>query len=160
MPNLVAEIKKNANKFGQMPIGPIGLEIKLKKDISNQEAALIEIELGDVLKSFIVDSFQDRTLLNRLMQKCGMNTTVTTVSTIQYIWIMESVQNLLVNQFFNFFIYYSFSSSNRANSPTIYTTSSKVNVLVEITLPSLTFWKSAMPTCPIFLWIGKTLKKS
>ena len=42
MPNLVAEIKKNANKFGQMPIGPIGLEIKLKKDISKQEAALMD----------------------------------------------------------------------------------------------------------------------
>ena len=83
MPNLVAEIKKNANKFGQMPIGPIGLEIKLKKDITKQEATLIEIELGDVLKSFIVDNFADRTLLNRLMQKCGIHTGVTTVSSLK-----------------------------------------------------------------------------
>ena len=83
MPNLVAEIKKNANKFGQMPIGPIGLEIKLKKDITKQEATLIEIELGDVLKSFIVDNFADRTLLNRLMQKCGIHTGVTTVSLLK-----------------------------------------------------------------------------
>ena len=42
MPQLVQEIQRKANKFHKMPIGPLGMEIKLKNGVSKVEATVIE----------------------------------------------------------------------------------------------------------------------
>ena len=52
MPRLVHEILTNKGKFSKMPIGPLGMEIQLKNNVSKTQAALIENELGRTLCKF------------------------------------------------------------------------------------------------------------
>ena len=65
---LVEAVKKNQKKFKSRPIGPIGLEIKLRDGISPEVAAMIENELSDILGAFIVDNFDDKKTLDTLQE--------------------------------------------------------------------------------------------
>lgn len=53
MPRFVSELKKMSDQFQKMPIGPLGMEVKLKKDVSQKEAGLIESEIGSILSKLI-----------------------------------------------------------------------------------------------------------
>lgn len=78
MPQFVNEIKRQENMFKVPPIGPLGLGIKLKADVSKDEATLIEHELGKLLGGFIVDNFNDRRALDRIARQYKMNITIIT----------------------------------------------------------------------------------
>ena len=65
---IVGEINKNLKKFKTRPIGPLGLEIKLKDGISPEEAAIVENELSDILGAFMVDNFDDKKTLDTLQE--------------------------------------------------------------------------------------------
>ena len=67
MPKLIEALK--TNNFKQKPIGPLGIEIKIKKDVSEIERKLIECELSGMFNNFIVDNFDDRRLLDRLAKR-------------------------------------------------------------------------------------------
>jgi chromosome segregation ATPase len=73
MAGLVSAIQDNCERFKRVPIGPLGSEIKLSKDVSSEEAKLIEHELKDVLSSFVVEDFTDKQVLNTLQKKFGTN---------------------------------------------------------------------------------------
>ena len=60
IPRIVADIQRNRGKFRNFPIGPLGMEIQLKPNVSKQKAALIEHEIGGLLNAFIVDNFNVR----------------------------------------------------------------------------------------------------
>lgn len=62
IPRIVADLHKNKGKFKNFPIGPLGMEIQLKPNVSKQKAALIENEIGGLLSAFIVDNFNVRTM--------------------------------------------------------------------------------------------------
>ena len=53
MPQLVQEIQRKATQFHKMPIGPLGMEIKLKNGVPKVEATLIEWELQSLLRTFL-----------------------------------------------------------------------------------------------------------
>ena len=53
MPQLVQEIQRKAMQFHKMPIGPLGMEIRLKNGIPKVEATLIEWELQSLLRTFL-----------------------------------------------------------------------------------------------------------
>ena len=70
MPQLCQLIE--SNNFKKKPIGPLGMLIDIKKDVSEIEKKLIECELSGMFNNFIVDNFDDRRLLDRLAKniKC------------------------------------------------------------------------------------------
>ena len=78
MPKLVAEIKKNQTKFQKPPIGPLGIEVEIRENVSKKHVEVIETELGHILSAFLVDNFQDRRVLDRLAKSVGMNLTIIT----------------------------------------------------------------------------------
>ena len=78
IPKLVQMIQKNSQKFREMPIGPLGMEVKLSSDASKSEHALIEHELQSILKAFLVDNSNDRQALQVLAKKCGISITIIT----------------------------------------------------------------------------------
>ena len=57
MPRIVADVQKYQGRFRKMPVGPLGMEIQLKPNVSKQKAALIGHEIGGLLNAFIVDNF-------------------------------------------------------------------------------------------------------
>lgn len=66
MPNILDEIKKRANEFSKMPVGPIGLHIKLKKP---EWGAAVENALGKYLDSFVVNNAKDSNILLNIFRK-------------------------------------------------------------------------------------------
>ena len=69
MANFIREIKANANKFQKLPLGPLGMEIKLKPQVNKNQAALIEFELKSLFKDFLVDNNKDFVTLSNLATK-------------------------------------------------------------------------------------------
>ena len=69
MPRIVADLHKNKGKFKSFPIGPLGMEIQLKPNVSKQKAMLIEHEIGGYLNAFIVDNFDDRITLSQIVKR-------------------------------------------------------------------------------------------
>ena len=63
MPRIVAEIHKNKGRFHKLPIGPLGMDIQLKPNVSKEKGVLIEHEIGSLFNAFIVDNFDDRKTL-------------------------------------------------------------------------------------------------
>ena len=57
MPQLVQEIQRKANQFHKMPIGPLGMEIKLKNGIPKVLATLIEWELQSLPNRSLLRTF-------------------------------------------------------------------------------------------------------
>ena len=76
MPQLCSAIK--GTNFKKEPIGPLGVEIKIKNDVSEIEKKLIECELSGMLSSFIVDNFEDRRSLDRLAKDIGCSINIIT----------------------------------------------------------------------------------
>lgn len=67
MSNLVNTIKACQHKFKKLPVGPIGLHVKLK---DNKWAVAIEGYFGsNILKSFCVDNSEDLKQLSHLMKQ-------------------------------------------------------------------------------------------
>ena len=69
MPRIVADIHKNKRSFHKLPIGPLGMEIQLKPNVSKKKAVLIEHEVGTLFSAFIVDNFDDRKVLAEIAKK-------------------------------------------------------------------------------------------
>ena len=78
MPKLVAEIEKNQNKFQKPPIGPLGIKVEIRENVSKKHVEVIETELGKILSAFLVDNFQDKRILDRLAKSVGINLTIIT----------------------------------------------------------------------------------
>ena len=78
VPKLVQMIQKNSQKFRQMPIGPLGMEVKLSSNATKSEHSLIENELQNILRAFLVDNSNDRQALQVLAKKCGIHITIIT----------------------------------------------------------------------------------
>ena len=78
MPKLVAEIQKKLGQFQKPPIGPLGIEVEIRENVSKKFVEIIETELGNVLSSFLVDNFQDKRVLDRLAKSVGINITIIT----------------------------------------------------------------------------------
>jgi hypothetical protein len=78
IPKLVEEIKKHKNKFQKPPIGPIGIEVEIRENVSKKHVEVIETELGKLLSSFLVDNFQDKRVLDKMAKSVGINITIIT----------------------------------------------------------------------------------
>ena len=78
MPRLVAEIQKKSTQFQKPPIGPLGIEVEIRENVSKKFVEVIETELGNLLSSFLVDNFQDRRVLDRMARSVGVNITIIT----------------------------------------------------------------------------------
>ena len=78
MPKLVAEIQKRLKDFQKPPIGPLGIEVEIRENVSKKFVEVIETELGNLLSSFLVDNFQDKRVLDRLARSVGINITIIT----------------------------------------------------------------------------------
>ena len=78
MPRLVAEIQKKLGQFQKPPIGPLGIEVEIRENVSKKFVEVIETELGNLLSSFLVDNFQDKRVLDRLAKSVGINITIIT----------------------------------------------------------------------------------
>ena len=76
MPKLVFEILKNQNRFQKVPIGPLGMEVKVKENVPKKYVEVIETELGILLSAFLVDSDQDKRVLDCLAKIVGINITI------------------------------------------------------------------------------------
>jgi structural maintenance of chromosomes protein 6 len=66
MSGVVADIEKNRNQFRELPVGPIGMSVKLKKE---QWSSIIEVIFGKSLNGFIVSNYNDRNLLQQILHK-------------------------------------------------------------------------------------------
>lgn len=72
MPALLDAIERNQSRFRIVPIGPIGMELKLKESKWGQA---VDAALGSILSYFIVDSNgYDEKILKELGNRVGMNT--------------------------------------------------------------------------------------
>ena len=69
----VSAIRQNSNSFSKIPIGPIGKYVSLRKNLNDDDGLLIENELSGVLRSFIVDNFNDRAALTKLQRQGGVD---------------------------------------------------------------------------------------
>ena len=78
MPRLVAEIQKKLSQFQKAPIGPLGIHVEIRENVSKKFVEVIETELGNLLTSFLVDNFQDKRILDRLAKSVGVNITIIT----------------------------------------------------------------------------------
>ena len=78
MPRLVAEIQKKLSQFQKPPIGPLGIHVEIRENVSKKFVEVIETELGNLLSSFLVDNFQDRRVLDRMARSVGVNITIIT----------------------------------------------------------------------------------
>ena len=65
-------------KFRKPPIGPLGIEIQVKENVSKKHVEIIETELGKLLTAFLVDNFEDKRLLDRIAKTVGMTLTIIT----------------------------------------------------------------------------------
>lgn len=86
MERLVNEIKRQAAKFSAPPLGPLGLQVKLKEG-ATQWADPVENAIGAAVTNFVVRSQKDRALLQDICHKLGCHwVTVITMkpSTTEY----------------------------------------------------------------------------
>ena len=71
MPMLVSEIKKNRSRFLKLPIGPLGMEVKIKKNVPIKYVEVIETEIAKFLAAFLVYNDQDMKVLRELADCLG-----------------------------------------------------------------------------------------
>jgi chromosome segregation ATPase len=64
MPQVIAAIKQNQNKFSDPPVGPLGLHVKVIKE---QWASICETLFGKNLNGFLVTNHHDRTTLRKIL---------------------------------------------------------------------------------------------
>ena len=76
IPKLVDLIQKS--KFQKPPIGPLGIKVEIRENVSKKHVEVIETELGNLLSSFLVDNFQDKRVLDRLAKNVGININIIT----------------------------------------------------------------------------------
>ena len=72
IPRLVQEVQKNAGKFRQLPLGPVGHHVELAAGVNEARAKLIDKELSQILNSFLVDNFEDKRQLEVIANRCGV----------------------------------------------------------------------------------------
>eukprot|EP00941_MAST-03F_sp_MAST-3F-sp1_P002344 g2344.t1 len=72
LPDLLKLIERNKRHFNRMPLGPLGLHIKLK---DKQWGKAVEANVKQVLSSFVVHNNQDRKVFNKLRKqaRCSFN---------------------------------------------------------------------------------------
>ena len=73
MPTLVSEIQKNRHRFQKLPIGPLGMEVKVKENVPMKYVEVIETELANILSAFLVDNDQDKRVLDCLTKTVGIH---------------------------------------------------------------------------------------
>merc|ERR1719361_1468205 len=71
-PKLIQEIQKNRNKFKVLPIGPIGAHLKLAPKTSAADAKLVEHTIGNKLRTFLADKFDDKRALDQIASRCNL----------------------------------------------------------------------------------------
>jgi len=59
MPRVIAEINRS-RKFSKKPIGPLGVHVKIRENVSKDLAKAVEIEIGGLLNSFLCDNNADQ----------------------------------------------------------------------------------------------------
>merc|ERR1719361_212705 len=77
-PKLIQEIQKNRNKFKVLPIGPIGAHLKLAPKTSAADAKLVEHTIGNKLRTFLADNFDDKKVLDQIASRCNLRLTIIT----------------------------------------------------------------------------------
>lgn len=73
MPDLLADIKRNKGTFARLPI-LVGLHIKIKDP---RWTLPVEASIGPNVESFIVDNYNDKTTLAKLLQKYSLSNPIT-----------------------------------------------------------------------------------
>jgi structural maintenance of chromosomes protein 6 len=66
MPAAMEAIKRNRNQFKDMPIGPLGIHVKVKRQ---EWAKLCEVIFGKNLNGFLVTNFEDQQALRSILHK-------------------------------------------------------------------------------------------
>jgi|SRR5579862_86888 len=66
MPMAVEMIRRNRSQFREMPIGPLGLHVKVKR---KEWAKICEVIFGRNLNGFLVTNFEDQIALRQLLFK-------------------------------------------------------------------------------------------
>lgn len=72
IPKLLQLIEQNKRNFSQIPIGPMGIYVKLPEDYRNKATAF-DLVVGSMLNSFLVANGRDKALLSKLRHqaKCA-----------------------------------------------------------------------------------------
>jgi chromosome segregation ATPase len=66
MPRVVAEIQRFKREFKEMPIGPLGMSVKIKKE---QWTSICENIFGRSLNGFLVTNYDDQKRLREILNK-------------------------------------------------------------------------------------------
>ncbi|KAI9027577.1 P-loop containing nucleoside triphosphate hydrolase protein [Phycomyces nitens] len=69
MPDVVSDIKRESRWTGRTPVGPFGAYLQLSHP---EYAPVLEIVLGKILNAFVVENFNDRNLLNKILTRRNM----------------------------------------------------------------------------------------
>ena len=64
-------INQSKSKFREMPIGPLGMYVKLEPGQGRQWGKAVEKSIGKSLQSFIVTNASDQRILTDLIRQCG-----------------------------------------------------------------------------------------
>jgi structural maintenance of chromosomes protein 6 len=68
MPAVVVEIQRRKNEFKEMPIGPLGVHVKIRES-KEQWADICENIFGRALNGFLVTNYEDLKLLQGILDK-------------------------------------------------------------------------------------------
>ena len=68
MPAVVVEIQRRRNEFKEMPIGPLGVHVKIRES-KEQWADICENIFGRALNGFLVTNYEDLKLLQGILDK-------------------------------------------------------------------------------------------
>ncbi|KAL0078931.1 P-loop containing nucleoside triphosphate hydrolase protein [Phycomyces blakesleeanus] len=70
MPEVVSDIKRESRWSGRQPVGPFGAYLQL---MHPQYAPVLEIILGKILNAFVVENFNDRNMLTKILTRRNMS---------------------------------------------------------------------------------------
>ncbi|KAI7868513.1 P-loop containing nucleoside triphosphate hydrolase protein [Spinellus fusiger] len=81
MPEIVNDIKREPRWKGRAPVGPFGAYIQLKHP---EYANVLEIVLGKILNSFVVENFDDRNILHKILSRHNITRARTPIYVARY----------------------------------------------------------------------------
>ena len=70
VPQILTKIKQRARQFRDVPVGPVGLHVKLADGMNGWEAP-IEACIGKTLKTFVVTNHGDAQKLKQIFRECN-----------------------------------------------------------------------------------------
>jgi len=67
MPSAIKEIQRNKARFREMPIGPLGLYVKVLPGKAHDWAKICETIFGRNLNGFLVTNYEDQVTLRQIL---------------------------------------------------------------------------------------------